>query len=71
MRALALEGRPYTLKEKTDLLDYCQSDVLATEALLEKMVGLIDVDRALIRGEYIKALSQIERRGFQSIKKSS
>ena len=33
------------------------------------MVGLIDVDRALIRGEYIKALSQIERRGIPIDKK--
>ena len=69
MRALALEGGPYTPKEKTDLLDYCQSDVLATEALLEKMAGLVDIDRALIRGEYIKALSQIERRGISLDKK--
>ena len=48
MRALALEG-PYTLKEKTDLLDYCQSDVLATEAILKRWQRLIDIDRALIR----------------------
>ena len=33
------------------------------------MARLIDIDRALIRGEFIKALSQIERRGISLDKK--
>jgi DNA polymerase-1 len=37
MRDLALRGGPWTAAEKRDLLDYCESDVIALDRLLEAM----------------------------------
>jgi DNA polymerase I len=37
MRALALRGGPWTDAEQRDLLDYCESDVIALDRLLEVM----------------------------------
>ena len=53
-----------TAEEGEQLLDYCQSDVDATSALFGKMVGLIDLPRALIRGRYMAALASVERKGI-------
>jgi hypothetical protein len=44
-------------------LDYCESDVAALTGLLGKMAGLIDLERALLRGRYMKAAAQIEHQG--------
>jgi hypothetical protein len=60
MRELAQRGGPYTEDEKTDLLDYCQRDVLALERLWKHMVPHLDGDRSLLRGEYMKAVAKIE-----------
>ena len=64
MRDLALRGGDYTKSEREALLVYCQSDVEATEALFNKMRDLIDLDRALIRGEYMKSVAEIEKTGI-------
>jgi DNA polymerase I len=63
MRQLALRGGPWTQEEREALLDYCESDVAALARLLEKMGGIIDLPRALLRGRYMKAAAQIEHLG--------
>lgn len=63
MRDLAMRGGPWTEKEKLDLLDYCESDVVALKHLLPAMQDAIDLPRALLRGRYMAASAQIERNG--------
>ena len=48
---------------KTDILDYCQADVLALERLLPVMLPEIDLPRALLRGRYMVAASAMEWNG--------
>lgn len=60
MRALALRGGPYTDQERTALLDYCESDVVALGRLLTAMAGKLDVPRALFRGRYMRAVAVME-----------
>lgn len=63
MRELAMRGGPYTLKEQSALLNYCESDVLALSRLLPAMFKNIDLPRALLRGRYVKAVAEIEWHG--------
>ncbi len=64
MRELALRGGPYSENEKQQLLDYCQSDVDALIALLPEMAPGLDLPRALVRGEYTKAVAWMEHVGI-------
>ena len=64
MRELATRGGPFTPDEKQALLDYCQSDVIALEKLLDKMTPAIQLDQALLRGRYMKAAAVIEYNGI-------
>ena len=65
MRELALrEGDRYTEAEKSALLDYCESDVVALERLLPRMLPKIDLPRALHRGRYMKAVTRMEAVGI-------
>jgi hypothetical protein len=64
MRELVLRGGPYTVQQKLDILDYCESDVDALDALLPKMLPRIDVRRAVARGSYIVEIAKIEDRGI-------
>jgi DNA polymerase I len=64
MRELALRGGPWTDEERKELLQYCESDVIALDGLLQRMSQLIDLPRALLRGRYMKAASQIEHTGI-------
>lgn len=52
MRALAMRPGPHSKAERLALLDYCQTDVEALPKLLKRMVGRIDLPRALLRGRY-------------------
>lgn len=63
MRQLAMRLGPWSEKEQSALLDYCESDVLALAKVLPKMLPRLDVPRALLRGRYMKAISEIEHRG--------
>ena len=63
MRQLAMRGGPYDAAERLALLDYCQSDVDALVALLPKMLPLIDLPRALLRGRYMAAAARMEWNG--------
>ena len=53
------EGR-YTQDE---ILDYCESDVLALKRLLAPTAPRIDLPRALLRGRYMAAASAMEHNG--------
>jgi DNA polymerase I len=64
MRELALRGGPWSEEEKTGLLDYCESDVIALSKLIKKMAPLIDWPRALLRGRYVAAAAAIEHAGI-------
>jgi len=50
----------FTSKE---ILDYCESDVLALKRLLLAMLPRIDLPRALLRGRYMAAAACIEHNG--------
>ena len=63
MQDLALRGGPWTSGEKRALLEYCESDVVALDKLLPKMLPGIDFERALLRGRYMKAAARIEFTG--------
>lgn len=64
MRTLALRGNPYTSDEKSQLLDYCQSDVDSLDLLLHAMKDGIDLPRALLRGAYAIPLAIMESNGI-------
>lgn len=64
MRQLALRGGPWSEDEKSSLLEYCASDVVALAKLIKKMAPLIDWPRALLRGRYIAAAAAIEHAGI-------
>jgi hypothetical protein len=63
MRELALSDGPFTDDQRTQLLDYCESDVTAVARLWHAMAQGIDTPRALLRGRYMAALSGVERNG--------
>ena len=58
-----LNGHELTEEEQVKILDYCESDVVALKKLLPAMAPTIDLPRALLRGEYMKAVAQMELRG--------
>jgi DNA polymerase-1 len=64
MRDLILNGGPWSKQEQLDILDYCESDVVALEKLLPKMVPRLDMPHALLRGRYMKAIAHIEFNGI-------
>ncbi|MBT4290807.1 MAG: DNA polymerase I, partial [Deltaproteobacteria bacterium] len=63
MRNLAIRGGPFTSDEQKSLLDYCESDVEALSLLFEKMEPELDLERALLRGESMKAVAAMEHTG--------
>ena len=63
MRDLVLTGGPWNPQQQLDILDYCESDVIALDSLLSAMHTLIDWPRALQRGRYIKAVSLMQMNG--------
>ena len=63
MRELAMRQGPHSKAERVALLDYCQSDVDALPKLLDRMLGRIDLPRALLRGRYMRAVASMEHRG--------
>ncbi len=65
MRNLAIRGGPFSDIELSALLDYCESDVRATELLFHKMWPLLScVSHSLYRGEYMKCVARIENVGI-------
>lgn len=64
MRSLAMRGGPYTESEKTMLLDYCETDVIALQKIFSKLHHKLDAPRALLRGRYMKAAAKMESDGI-------
>lgn len=62
MRQLVLRGG-YSEDEVAAVLDYCQQDVDGLAALLPRILPELDMPRALLRGRYMAAVSQVERTG--------
>jgi DNA polymerase-1 len=63
MRELALRGGPWTAEERSQLLHYCESDVVGLSSLFTRMMPNIDIPRALLRGRYMKAAALMEYTG--------
>ncbi|MED5614597.1 DNA polymerase [Janthinobacterium sp. P210005] len=67
MRELILRGGEYSVMERKGILDYCESDVVATIKLLTAMQPVIGepqrLQHALLRGRYTKAVAHIENAG--------
>lgn len=64
MRDLVLRGGPWSVQERLDIFDYCESDVISLEKLLPKMSPHLDIPHALLRGRYMKAVAHIEFNGI-------
>jgi hypothetical protein len=65
MRDLAIRGGPFTDTERSELLDYCQTDTDALVRLLPRMLPRIDLPRAIgVRGRYMAAVARMEQRGL-------
>ncbi|RXZ43126.1 DNA polymerase [Crenobacter cavernae] len=68
MRELILRGEPYSDDERAAILDYCESDVVATETLFQSMWPMLAPsprrEHALLRGRYSKAVARMEWDGI-------
>jgi len=64
MRDLILSGGPWSIKEKEEILKYCEADVSALNNLVIAMAPDIDLVTALYRGAYSVCLAEIEDRGI-------
>jgi hypothetical protein len=64
LQMLAAGGGPYREDQERALLDYCESDVRSLERLLPKMLPGIDLDRALFRGRFMRAVARMEYQGI-------
>ncbi len=67
-RDLVMRGGPWSPAERSDIMNYCQTDVDALEPLLERMIGHIrthpqGLGQALLRGRYMIAVARMERAG--------
>ena len=63
MRDRILKGRPFTVEEQKQILDYCVEDVEMLLRLLIKLLPYIDLPIALHRGEFVAALARSEHVG--------
>jgi DNA polymerase I len=63
MRKLAERGGPWSEQEKNSLLKYCESDVVPLPALFRRLTANLDLDQALERGRYTKAVAVMESIG--------
>jgi DNA polymerase I len=63
LRSLILRGGPWSEQERTAILDYCATDIVALERLLPAMLPKIDLPRALLRGRYMAAAAAMEHTG--------
>lgn len=63
MRDLVMTGGPWSEVERENILNYCESDVVALSRLLPAMAPNVDLDRALLRGRYMVAAAHMEHYG--------
>ena len=64
MRDLILSAGPWNLEQQGQIMDYCETDVMALSHLLVAMLKEIDWPRALLRGRYMKAVSCMQMNGI-------
>ncbi len=64
MRELAVRGSPFSNVESEALLNYCQTDVDALEALIQPILEQLNLGQALLRGRYMKAVASMEHYGI-------
>ncbi|HLG85504.1 MAG TPA: DNA polymerase [Bradyrhizobium sp.] len=64
MRDLILGQSCWSPEEQVQILAYCTSDVEAATQLLSSMLPKMDLQRALLRGRYTKAVAHMERAGI-------
>ena len=62
--ALILRGAPYTPQEQERILDYCEEDVSDTIQLFDAMLPSMDIEPALLRGNYTRPIAHIEYNGI-------
>ena len=63
MRKRILEGWPFTVEERRQILDYCLSDIDALAVLLPKLLPHVELDTALHWGEFAAVSAVMEHRG--------
>jgi DNA polymerase-1 len=65
MRGRILQGPPFTNQERTDILDYCESDVDALARLVPYIIPTIrSLPHAMFRAQFAWVTAQQERRGI-------
>ncbi len=73
MRSIAIRGAPFTPSEQQALLEYCREDTAAVAAILPNLVSRALahhhnrdrwLQRALFRGEFMKAITATRRNGI-------
>ena len=69
MRNLILSGGPWDETQRDAILDYCQQDVVALGPLLNAMLKraawpVLQLNQALLRGRYMKAVGEMQHRGI-------
>ena len=64
MRDLILRGHPFSDGERAAILDYCMEDVTNTAALLPAMLRFVNLQEALLRGSFTRAVAWIEYNGI-------
>lgn len=64
MRGRILQGPPYSEHERDQILEYCAVDVEGTVQLFEKMLPVIQLPYALIRGQFSTNCAKIEHAGI-------
>src|SRR5262249_46591501 len=63
-REIAMQGGPRSNEEARILLDYCQMDVEPLAAIYRKLIGPGNIEQAIARGNYMKAVARMERFGI-------
>lgn len=64
MRDLILRGHPFSADERATILSYCTEDVTNTAALLSAMLPHFNMEEALLRGSFTRAVAWIEYNGI-------
>ena len=63
LRRLIMGQKEWSDREKHDILDYCESDVVGLTTLMNCMASTIDLPRALLRGRYAASVARMQHAG--------
>jgi len=63
IEALVLRGAPYSSDERRAVVEYCAAQVQGIERLIRRLMPHVSVAHALLRGRYMCAAADMERRG--------